>query len=130
MWWYKDRKDKPDEADEAAPLPSAGRLAKTLSAALANRPADPDLLMAMAFLVDSRITFADGEVLDGMTWADAEKVVEDAAGKGALRLYNAFAKDYGDGVTTRPDLTPEQTAALDRVRAAIAAAEGIAAQPR
>jgi hypothetical protein len=123
MWWYRDRKD--DEGAEAA-TPET-RLARALAPAARGRPADPDLLMLMAVLVDGRVEMADGTVFDGMSWAEAEKVAAAAAGGGPHRLYNVFARDYGDGVTARADLTPEQSAAQTAARKALDDSPDVAA---
>lgn len=148
MWWYRDSK-RPAAAgaDPAAPratarprassagprpaadlIVSAGLaangLAGAVAAALAGRPRDPDTLLVMSLLVDSRIELADGSTSDGATWFEAEKTISAALGE-PVRLYNRFARDFGDGYSARPDLAADVRAALDELRAALRAAAGV-----
>jgi hypothetical protein len=135
MWWYRDSKPaspgrgrRGGAAKLAAPEPAAtcpGGLAGSVALALQGRPRDPDCWVVMALLVDSRIELDEGAVTDGMTWLQAERTIAAALPDDPPRLYNRFARDFGDGWTRREALTAEERSCLDRARAALAGAPGV-----
>jgi hypothetical protein len=108
------------------PVAPTERLAAAVALALAGRPRDPDAWLAMSLLVDSRIVLDDGSASDGMSWLDAERTLGAAlAGDGPLRLYNRFAREFGDGYSAREDLPEEHRAAIRAMSAALARAPGV-----
>lgn len=132
MWWYRDgkRPAAPAKADAPQQRPAGEPRRTDLSVVVAQvlheGAKDPDAILLMSLLVDSRIEIADGASSDGMTWSDAERTIATAVGGGEpVRLYNRFAKDFGDGYSTRKDLPPGHRDVLARLRTALAAAPGV-----
>ena len=124
MWWYRNQDDTA-QAHAGVPEPACDAFTSALAELLRGRPRDPDLLLAMSVLVDSRVELADGRILEGTTWAEAEQLLEQATGSAPLRLYNLFSRDYGDGYSSRDDLPEEHALRLDELRSALAAAGGV-----
>lgn len=138
MWWYRDTKKspaakKPSGRRAPAPAPAAPRpvepgqgLTAAVAHVLAGRPRDPDAWLVMGLLVDSRIEIDGGAVSDGMTWHEAERTVAEALGPAdPARLYNRFAREFGDGYTLREDLPEDRARALGALRDALASAPGV-----
>ena len=132
MWWYRDPKSPPvavkPEAPERRPAADVGRadLSSVVAQVLAGGSRDPDAILVMSLLIDSRIELADGTVSDGMTWLDAERTIATALGGGEpVRLYNRFAKDFGEGFSTRKDVLAVYRDGLARLRAALKSAKGV-----
>ena len=135
MWYYNQTKP----AQSAAPKPASreslakpGRpevnpaLAAALGGILASRPVDPDAYLLMAILVDSEIKFADGKTVGGLSWSEAERILAANAPSGdPLRLYNRFAREFGDGYTQRDELTADERRALTEIATALVNANGI-----
>ena len=132
MWWYRHRGAEGEADGNDGQAAGADALEAALAASLADRPLDPDVLLAMCLLVDSRIELESGAVLDGATPGEAEKMLGGALGDGQpLRLYNRFIGDYGEGYSRREDAPEEHRKTLDEIRGALTAADGISAvEPR
>lgn len=127
MWWYRDKDKKAAQSKGTAEAVQAPRdpLVAALRTALGSRPQVPDYLLAMSLVVDSRIELADGTVREGTSWGEAEKLLQ-AAGDGSVRIYNQFARDFGDGYSRQADLPAPHRETLDALRASLRAAPGIA----
>jgi hypothetical protein len=140
VWWYRDPKRSPaaPARPATAPTPSAGAarapavpapradLAQAVAHAFTGRSKDPDAWLLMSLLVDSRVEMTDGAVSDGMTWLDAERLLAVALGNGQpLRLYNRFAREFGDGYSLRDDVPKDHQKRMNRLREAIATAPGV-----
>ena len=132
MWWYRDREKKPgpgtaEGAATQAPSEELAVPARILAEAL---PADPtalDGLCAMSVLVDRRLVLGDGTEHGPHTWQDAERHVTSALPPGtAPRLYNEFARGFGDGCSLRDDLPEDEAAAMRAVLEAIASHPDVA----
>src|SRR5262245_29508115 len=129
VWWYRDPKRSPaaparpatalSPAAAALRVPAAAAppadLAQAVAHAFAGRSKDPDAWLLMSLLVDSRVEMADGSVSDGMTWLDAERLLAVALGNGQpLRLYNRFAREFGDGYSLRNDVPKDHQKRMNR----------------
>ena len=124
MWWYRDQ-SKPSQP-EAEEGPAPAPLMRALKEALKGRSARPGPLLAMSLLIDSRIELEDGTVVEGPSWFDAERCIEAALGASRpLRLYNEFSKDYGDGYSTRDDLSADHERRLGELKDALLADPGV-----
>ena len=125
MWWYRDGHGKGRKDEDETGEQTGDPVLRALAGALSERRSTAECLLAMSLLVDSRIEAADGNVLDGPTWAQAEQLVQAAVGGPPVRLYNAFSRDYGDGYSGRTDLPEEQRRVLESLRAALSGAPDI-----
>lgn len=134
MWWYRDQNRSPAARPAPRPKPRAPEpaldagpaVSATAARVLRGRGRDPDAWLLMSLFVDSRIEFDDGSVSDGMTWLDAERAIgASLAAEGPLRLYNRFAKEFGDGYSRRDDVPASHRDALGVLRAELSGAPGV-----
>jgi hypothetical protein len=125
MWWYRDRKDQPEGDDPSLSKDPKDRLAAALSPLLRGLPPEPDLLLAMALLVDTRITLTGGDEVGELSWAEAETLISAACGA-SRRLYNAFARDFGEPEARGTGIAPHLRKRFDELRAAFVQCDGIA----
>ena len=125
MWWYRDR-----EADgEARPDEGTARadalVAPLGGCALGENPLRA-ACVAMAVLVDHEVSWTDDAAVLRLSWQDAEALVQRAFEAHDLsRLYNDFARDFGDGYTDRSDLPDDDRSLVDAVLGALRATEGV-----
>lgn len=126
MWWYRDRKDQAEGDDASSAKTPTDRLAAALSPVVRDLQAEPDLLLVMVLLVEKRVTLDGGDQIGELTWAEAETLLSAACGA-PRRLYNAFARDFGEADARGAGMAPGLRERYDELRTAIAAAPGISA---